>query len=878
MAELERGATAIRNIESQIAALRETITSQNTSDHNETHVSLRRHSATLMFLYRKQLTRLQGEPFAQALFTETLAKLLELYDDMGEMDLPENFNTWVERRRRVEANFRPRLIWRTEIELPYTLYDANLKLEDRETAFKELLLVHRDNFNKRKHDGAGVNQYLHPLIDDPVGIGKTYFAKHYISMFREARQRQIGGDWKLQTPLAGQFGEELSQARTIVMKLEPGCLANLSACDRKRNMRHAFISTISRMIGDQRMQGSTYFIESSSMESTSTVSCLQRVVDAFIQETNTPLFLVLDEICRAFAIPSLSMQQQRDQFDIFCYETLEPLLSTGKLYMLLTGHAMFLSHVADRTPENELWRASQSELRRITLNLLREEYIGNVLKYTTRFKDDGPVSLEFNYKLDDDTKKRIATGALIDKTNGDPRHMMSVLERSQSLRALEDCGTTLSEVSSHIHEWVASLMVYTQPIRLLLQAAEYAAILEGGESLKSKLDDSCRLMDAYKRAELDADTDEDLEVARQGIKHATKVVSDARKEWIAFEKSKKFKAPAIELTERVFGEGSLQFWQLADRALFRREGTRVFVSTIVKQHLSAIFLPFRQFITAYQPNTPLQFNHATNFELCCMRRLQEMCMQKSPKSLAQRFPKWFSNSTFGGLRGIQLAEKFMWIPKITSTGSFEYIGLDQETAHPKTWPLVRAAMLSLDQPRCFVPREKSSSSDIIFTTSIMRDGQDIMVTVGVAAKCYANKLGVKLINDERRKFNIMFMSQSELDTDFDEKPVACKRAKLVLPSLPPNSQMNILIICSSGGFVDAKDQVLFRDANVRLLKPRKTMTEFAYVHETLLLDMSTAETRADFFGVSDRPELSGKVENIVGKCMGSLSSTSAESD
>lgn len=83
---------------------------------------------------------------------------------------------------------------------------------------------------------------------------------------------------------------------------------DIQSCDDA--IRDCFIIALGDLIKEGDLQGSTSFLKQD-MDSRS--SLLQAVI-FFITETDTPLFLVLDDIGTAFAHESLTPLQQRKYF------------------------------------------------------------------------------------------------------------------------------------------------------------------------------------------------------------------------------------------------------------------------------------------------------------------------------------------------------------------------------------------------------------------------------------------------------------------------------------------------------------------------------------------------------------------------------------
>jgi hypothetical protein len=183
-------------------------------------------------------------------------------------------------------------------------------------------------------------------------MGKPTLARNYISMAPQA----------FSSCHSDRFKASLSAARTVVVKLTPSCLVGPA---KARNydalqdaLRKQFVMELQRMIRDK------YFCEGSSvgfLEDENSGRSFTGAVRRFIDETGSPLFLVLDEIGDAFAEENVSVIKQREYFLFFIRTIISSSLKIDELFLLLIGKADFLSLV----PYDMHWNGSNVLIERI---------------------------------------------------------------------------------------------------------------------------------------------------------------------------------------------------------------------------------------------------------------------------------------------------------------------------------------------------------------------------------------------------------------------------------------------------------------------------------------------------------------------------------
>ena len=302
-----------------------------------------------------------------------------------------------------------------------------------------------------------------------------------------------------------------------------------------------------------------------------------------------------------------------------------------------------------------------------------------------------------------------------------------------------------------------------------------------------------------------------------------------------------FAGTEIDLTQPVLPvEKSITLVALAEKANIRFEGqigaARLYAADNVCRLLSTSFSPFREFISFYGKHN-FKYDHAANFELACMKRFQEMFFV--PTSPRSAYPQWFRGTAFGKIDKFGVSPEITKIPKITSTGITSFSSFNQPTVSPECVPQLVQAMEDME-PRCFIPLEKSASSDVIIMSEAERNGQSWLVTIGLAAKCFSTSvLSETDISKELYLFNRFAQAP---------KPFTRDRA-------------NFLFICNTGP-PNTERREKQRSRNFSIVETRN----FKNITQAVYLDLSTEELRASFFGLLDDDKTSREnLDNMIWK-------------
>ena len=284
----------------------------------------------------------------------------------------------------------------------------------------------------------------------------------------------------------------------------------------------------------------------------------------------------------------------------------------------------------------------------------------------------------------------------------------------------------------------------------------------------------------------------------------------------------------VDLTRKIFTtDPSENKAFVADKALIRWEGSMseasLFISDNIMVHLYELFAPCKTFLMHYDVNRRLKLNHDGNFELLCLKRFQEICHQWGEAK--KMLPSWFDGTVFGEIEGLEISKRITKVPKVTSQGLKYLESLDQSTLHPDCLPEL-IALLRASKPACYVPAERSASTDIVIVTEGKLPGDEVnrVITIGLAVKCFNNtSLQPSMITDELKLFSRL-VSGSEIDS---------------------TKRLNILFFCCSG------DSAKFAMEAERNFHTVPIPVDCPHIDEAIYLDLSSKDLRSEFFDVHD---------------------------
>jgi hypothetical protein len=296
---------------------------------------------------------------------------------------------------------------------------------------------------------------------------------------------------------------------------------------------------------------------------------------------------------------------------------------------------------------------------------------------------------------------------------------------------------------------------------------------------------------------------------------------------------------SIDLSRCASVQGkSISYDEIAANALISWDGSineaTVYALPCVQAFLTSLLLPLNTFLAdlSKRPSS-IPLNYPDAFELLLMKRFQEIF---STERIAKDALAGFFNTEQFGNTKLSLPSDFRPGPKITKIGQ-KHPTLTSKTADPDAWPRLLAEIDTHDSI-CLKPASQSVSPNIIFAAKGWLDSKSIRVRILIAAKNYqSTEMTEAGIEAEVLKADQMFRSTSH-GQSFDGKA------------------LNVLFICSTNYGETVRDR--FVGAKCQFFKK-------GIIDEVVVLDLTTKECRALFFGVSDGEWESRTIEDIISK-------------
>ena len=202
---------------------------------------------------------------------------------------------------------------------------------------------------------------------------------------------------------------------------------------------------------------------------------------------------------------------------------------------------------------------------------------------------------------------------------------------------------------------------------------------------------------------------------------------------------------------------------------------------------------------------------------------------------AKSSPEFLATPKFGRCNFRLFSEAARIFPKITSQGQKRRPAtLDDDTALPEDWPNLMVQMHAYDF-MCFRPRSKSSSPDAFAVSEAKLNGAVVRLSLMIAAKNFkpTTYFDDKAYQQELHKANRMFEGSSL------------------------GSRLNVLVIAATN----------YREAFQARFEGKKFFAEhiasYSNLHEIILLDLSTPQNRALFFGMDFNDALTSTIERVI---------------
>ena len=297
----------------------------------------------------------------------------------------------------------------------------------------------------------------------------------------------------------------------------------------------------------------------------------------------------------------------------------------------------------------------------------------------------------------------------------------------------------------------------------------------------------------------------------------------------------------VDLSARIeYDERSLAREIIANNALIAWEGTLEKATLLpnqkVVQFFGSYFTFFREYVELLAKSRKLPLDYPDAFEVLLIKRFQEMF--SAPRRPSDVLPSFFDSPVFGCCENLVFDDGLRPMPQILPKGQGG--SLRSPTAPPSAWPdILREMEKSISL--CLKPPLRSASPDALFLGTVRKSSEDFRYVCGVASKNYVEEktsVGMAMIDEECEKFNVIF------DGSDGEDP----------------KRLRVLFICSSG--YDAGIKKLFKGKKFHVLKVSQ---KWKNIDELILLDLTSVQNRAEFFGLTNGDVLSQAIENVIAK-------------
>jgi hypothetical protein len=213
------------------------------------------------------------------------------------------------------------LTWVKPQELVTSRIDARLFV-DPDDSIKFLQDCHRKNATLI---AGGCSSGFVLLMNNHKGMSNLQFAYHYLA--------------KCQGLARDAFGQSISNARALCVTLTRGSLildkahAGSNKMEWERRLRDNMVDHVRRLIMNGTLSGKLSRLDHCRTSAD--------VILQIIEDTQTPLFLLLDDIGPEFTTPDTTVTEAVERFHEFCRLVAEPWIMIKHLYFLLVGDCKF---------------------------------------------------------------------------------------------------------------------------------------------------------------------------------------------------------------------------------------------------------------------------------------------------------------------------------------------------------------------------------------------------------------------------------------------------------------------------------------------------------------------------------------------------------
>jgi len=216
----------------------------------------------------------------------------------------------------IPFTFSPKPEWKEEEVIVDSLDKRNMFFFNRAHAVKQLQTIHRSKYYRAASNGEG-EDWIIPLADNVIGLGKTALGRHYIPNCRES--------WPTGR---NEFQRTLCDCHTVPITFGKGDLLLRKNFDAVMLERLAAVLSPMFKVAPE------------------VLSCPPKTAHEFLKCLTLqvgPVFIVLDEIGDAFEADDLDDTQRIEKFMSFCKNILSKWFMLKHVFFLVLGRGSFLS-------------------------------------------------------------------------------------------------------------------------------------------------------------------------------------------------------------------------------------------------------------------------------------------------------------------------------------------------------------------------------------------------------------------------------------------------------------------------------------------------------------------------------------------------------
>jgi hypothetical protein len=307
-----------------------------------------------------------------------------------------------------------------------------LHFVNRVESAKTLFLIQLETYIRRSPLRSDAGPLLiFPLMDSLFGMGKTTFARNYLSLVSRISDNLKGEIIEYPLRFVEGLVSELLRARTLHITFQPGSLFE----------SHSRMKTLSDAIVEKMRE--TWGV---------IVPDFQNFGELF-RLIPKPVFIVLDEIGAAFVCKDKNHAAEKESFYDFVSDVCTVLTRAEGVHYILCGRSDFMWDVGVRreadfpTMTN---RVSPGRFQRVNLNPIRQSKISELLHHTVWRNE--PLSVRLS-NLYPDLDLSDIINMLYVKTAGHPRSLWECLKSENPLSEEYDSTFLLNEVKLAVRKF-----------------------------------------------------------------------------------------------------------------------------------------------------------------------------------------------------------------------------------------------------------------------------------------------------------------------------------------------------------------------------------------------------------------------------------------